>query len=95
MARFMYLTCGFERPTPEIMKAWGAWFETIKDNLVEMGHFPRGREISKAGAKELPLGAGSITGYVIVNAPDFEAAAKLAETNPYIDSIRIYEIKAG
>lgn len=95
MARFMYLTYGFEKPTPEIMKAWGAWFETIKDNLVEMGHFPRGREISKAGAKELPLAPQAITGYVIVNAPDFEAAAKMAETNPFTDSIRIYEIKAG
>jgi len=28
---------GFEKPTPEIMAAWGKWFESIKDRIIDMG----------------------------------------------------------
>lgn len=38
MKKFVFLTYGFEQPTPEIMEAWGKWMESIKDNIVEMGH---------------------------------------------------------
>lgn len=95
MKKFVFLTIGFQKPTPGIMKAWGKWFGEIGENVVEKGHFPRGREISKAGVNDLPMGPDAITGYVIVKAADFEAAAKMAETNPYISSIRIYELMAG
>lgn len=95
MKKFVFLTYGFERPTPEIMAAWREWFESIKDNIVEQGHFPRGREISKDGTKDLALGSDSITGYLIVNAENFEAADKMAQRNPYISSIRFYEVMAG
>ena len=93
--KYMLLMFGFETPTPEIMKAWGKWFEEIRDKVVEKGHFPRGREISKAGARDLPLGPDAITGYVVVSAADFEEAAKMAAGNPFISSIRIYELRAG
>ena len=93
MKKFVLLHYGFEKPTPEIMAAWGAWFEAMKNNIVDMGgHFSRGREISKTGAKDLPLGLESITGFTIVTADSFEDAAKMAESNPFISSIRIYEI---
>ena len=63
MKRFVFLHYGFEKPTPEIMSAWGKWFEAMKDNIIDMGgHFSVGREISKAGTKDLPLGRESITG---------------------------------
>ena len=39
-----------------------------------MGHFPRGREISKAGVTDLPLGPDAITVFVIVEAESFEDA---------------------
>jgi hypothetical protein len=26
----------FERPTPQIMEAWGKWFESIKDDIVDI-----------------------------------------------------------
>ncbi|MBK8840828.1 MAG: hypothetical protein IPO30_19740 [Hyphomonadaceae bacterium] len=29
MKRFMLLHVGFEKPTPEIMAAWGKWFERV------------------------------------------------------------------
>ena len=50
MKKFVLLHYGFEEPTPEIMAAWGKWFEQMKDNIVDMaGPFGGGREISKAG----------------------------------------------
>jgi hypothetical protein len=91
--KFVLLHYGFEKPTPEIMAAWGRWFESIKGNIIDMGgHFRGGREISKAGAKDLPLGRESITGFTIVSADSLDDAEKMAQTNPYISSIRVYEV---
>jgi hypothetical protein len=50
-------------------------------------------EISKSGTKELPLGPDSITGYVIVKAENLDAAQKMAQSNLYITSIRVYEMR--
>jgi len=41
------------------------------------------------------MGMESITGYSIINAESVEAAEKIAQDNPFIKSIRIYEIMAG
>ncbi len=87
---FVFLTYGFEKPTPEIMSAWSKWMESIKDNTASMGRLSGGREISKAGTKELPMGLESITGFMIVYAKSIDDAMKMAETNPYISSIRVY-----
>ena len=54
--KFVLLHYGFEKPTPEIMAAWGKWFEAIKPHTVDMGGFGNGREISKGGTKSLTLG---------------------------------------
>ena len=92
MKKFMLLAFGFEKPTPEIMAAWGKWFESIADKIVESGHFSGGREISHAGTKDLPLGMDSITGYVIIHADSLDDAEKVARDNPFIASIRVYEL---
>ena len=92
MKKFVFLTYGFEKPTPEIMAAWGQWLESIKDNIVDMGHLSGGREISKAGTRNLPLGLDSITGFMIVSADSLDDAEKMAHSNPYISSIRVYEL---
>ena len=92
MKKFVFLTYGFEKPTPDIMAAWGKWFESIKDNIVDMGHLGGGREISKTGTKDLPLGLESITGFVIISADSLDDAEKMARSNPYISSIRVYEM---
>ena len=91
MKRFVFLYYGFETPTPEIMAAWGNWFESMKDNIVDMGHFVGGRKLSKAGTKDLPLGLESITGFTIMSADSLDDAEKMAQSNPYISSIRVYE----
>jgi hypothetical protein len=93
MKKYMLLHFGFEKPTPEIMEAWGKWFEQIAERTVDGGgHFSRAREISKSGTKDLPLGMDSITGYTIINAESLDEAEKIAQDNPYIASIRVYEI---
>jgi hypothetical protein len=92
MKKFLMLTIGFEKPTPEIMEAWGKWFESIKDKIVDKGHLSGGREISSEGTKDLPLGLESITGFMIVTAESLDEAEQMAESNPYITSIRVYEM---
>ena len=97
MKTFVMLHFGFEKPTPEIMGAWGKWFESIKENLVDMGHvgFGEGREISSEGTRDLPLCSDSITGCTVVSAESLDDAERLAQGNPYIASIRVYEVRTG
>jgi hypothetical protein len=90
----MLLHFGFKKPTPEIMAAWNKWFESIADKQVDQGGFSGGREISKSGTRDLPWGMESITGYNIIEAEDLEAAEEIAQGNPYIASIRVYEIRS-
>ena len=93
MKKFLSLHFGFEEPTPEIMKASEAWFESISDQQVEQGVFSGGREISKSGTMDLPWNMESVTGYNILKAESLDAAEKLAQ-NPIIASIRIYEVRS-
>ena len=93
MTRYMLLHYGFERPTPEIMEAWKAWFGSIADRTVENGGFHgAAKEISKGGSKDLVMDMDCITGYTIIEAENIEEAEKIANENPFIAGIRIYEI---
>jgi hypothetical protein len=92
--QFMFLHFGFQKPTPEIMEAWEAWFASISDQQVDQGGFSGGREISKSGTKDLSWNMESITGYNIIEAESLDAAETLARSNPYIASIRIYEVRS-
>jgi hypothetical protein len=91
--KFIFLHFGFEKPTPEIMKAWEAWFKSIAGKQVDQGGFRRGREISKSGTRDLPWDTECITGYNIIEAESLDAAEQLARSNPFITSIRIYELR--
>ena len=90
----MLLHFGFEKPTPEIMKAWGAWFESVADRTVDQGGFAGAREISRAGTKDIPWGMESITGYNIIKAESLDEAEKIAKDCPYIASIRVCEMRS-
>jgi len=93
MKRFMLLHFGFEKPTPEIMQAWGEWFASVADKSVDNGGFHGGaKEISHEGSKDLPMAMDSITGFSIINAESLEEAEAIAADNPFIASIRVYEI---
>ena len=94
MKKFVLMHFGFENPTPEIMDSWNAWFDSIADKTVENIGFNGGREISKSGTRELPWNMESITGYSVIEAESLDAAEKLAQTNPFIASIRIYEVRS-
>ena len=41
------------------------------------------------------MGTDSITGYSIINAKNLDEAEKIAGANPFLKSIRFYEIIAG
>lgn len=91
--KFLFLHYGFEMPTPEIMGAWGKWFESIADKIADGGgRFPGGREISHSGTRDLPMGPDSITGYSVLHAEDLDEAEQIAKDCPMIASIRVYEI---
>jgi hypothetical protein len=95
MKKFMFFTYGYMDPTPEIQQAWGQWFALIGNKMVDGGSpLGNGKEISRAGTKELPLGLESLTGYCIINAESMEEAEKIAKACPIITSIRVYEAGA-
>jgi len=94
MKKFMLLHVGFEKPTPEIMAAWGAWFKSVADKTLENVGLRAAREVTKDGVRDLPWGADSLTGYTIIEVESMEEAEALARTNPFISSIRVYELAA-
>ena len=94
MKKFMLLHFGFEKPTPEIMQAWKTWFGSIADKQIEHGGFSGGREISRSGTRDLPWNMESITGYNIIEAESLDVAEKIAKSNPFIASIRVYELRS-
>ena len=95
MKKFILLHYGFETPTKEIMDTWNDWFESIKDKTIENVGFSGGREISKSGTKNLTWNMDSITGFSVIEAESLDAAEKLAQTNPFVSSIRIYEVRSN
>ncbi|MEK6753501.1 MAG: hypothetical protein AABZ00_14685 [Chloroflexota bacterium] len=92
MKKFVIFHYGFEMPTSEIMGAWSKWFESIGEKIVDPGSpLGNGREISRSGTKELPMGLDSLTGYTVINAESMEEAEKIAKSCPMITSIQVYE----
>ncbi len=95
MKKFLFLHYGFETPTKEIEEAWGKWFASIADKIVDSGSpLKGGREISRTGTKELSLGKESLTGYSIIKADNLDDAEKIAKGCPMITSVRVYEAMA-
>ena len=95
MKKFILLTYGFETPTPEIMQAWGDWFVSIQDKIVDSGGpAGGGREITEAGTTDLALDLDAFTGYVIISAADLDEATAIAQTCPIITGIRVYEVRS-
>ena len=94
MKKFLFLTIGFEKPSPEAMGEWQAWFGSMGERIVEQGGlWNGGKELTADGVKDLPFGADSITGYLIFTAESAEQAEELAKSCPVVASNRVYEIK--
>ena len=93
MKKYLFLSIGFEKPTQEIMEAWGKWFASIKDKMADNGgHFSLGREITHNGTNDLSLDLNAITGYTIINAESMDEAEKIAKECPIITSVKVFEI---
>ena len=92
MKKFVLLHFGYEDPTQEVMDAWNGWFASIADITADMGSpLKPGKEVSRTGTKDLPIGADAITGYTIINAEDMDEAVRIAQGCPIITGIRVYE----
>ena len=84
MNQYMLLHIGFEKPTPEIMAAWGEWMGATGAAFVDMGA-PVGA-IMTVGADSVVDGGGAnpVGGYGIVEAPDMAAACEIAKGCPVV-----------
>ncbi len=94
MKKFIIMHMGFEKPTPEDMEKWMAWFGSVKDATVENIGFAGGKEITHDGTNDLGWDAGCITGMTIVNADSMEAAEAMAAGVPKITATRVYEVRS-
>jgi len=94
MKKFMLLHVGFEMPSPEIMEKWQAWFQSVADCTVEnIGLGPAAKAINHEGSRDIPFDTQAITGASIIHAESMDAAEKIAQANPFITEIQIYEIR--
>ncbi|HEY2179330.1 MAG TPA: hypothetical protein VGH15_12180 [Caulobacteraceae bacterium] len=84
LAVFMAPAGGGERPDEATMargmQAWGQWMQDHAGQIADTGG-PLGktRKVSKGGIADA---SNNLAGYVVVEAPDQEAAAKLFENHP-------------
>lgn len=88
MARFMAIYTGQPGPAPpdqatieKGMAAWSAWMARHRDRIVDHGG-PLGmtKRVSAAGVADVH---NNIAAYIVVEAPDHAAAARLFENHPH------------
>ena len=54
MKKFVFIYVGFVEITPEIGQAWGNWFASIAEHIVDSGNpFGPGIEMTRDGTKQL------------------------------------------
>ena len=94
MKKFVLLYRGTrdQAPTDESMAAWGEWFASLGDKVVDAGNpFGQGREVSGDRTTELAPSADGVTGYTLINAQDIDEAEKIALSHPIVPSIQVFE----
>ena len=95
MKKFLFIYHGLKEFTPEIMEAWGSWFESVADSMVDSGSpLGPGTEVTRTGTREVSPDLSPATGYSIVNANSLDEALGLLEDCPIVDSVRVYEAKS-
>jgi hypothetical protein len=93
----MLMRIGFEKPTLEIMAAWGKRFARVAPLTIEYVGLRGGREITQPRTADLTMGRDSITGYTFVSTDNIDEAQQLAASNPpasnpFVSAIRICEL---
>ena len=94
MKKFVLLYHGTrdQVPTDESTAAWGEWFASLGDKVVDAGNpFGQGREVSASNTTELAPSADGVTGYTLINAQDIDEAEKIALSHPTVPTILVYE----
>ena len=92
MKKFLFVFIGIWTPTDEMKQAWGKWFMSLGDRMVDPGNpLGPGLEITHDGVKKLPFDLTATTGYTLINAADIDEAMKFAKTCPIVTGIRVYE----
>jgi transcription antitermination factor NusG len=92
MKKYVLLTIGFTKPTPEIMEPWMKWFKSIEDKIVDQVGLRNGKEVTKNGIIELQMDKDAITGYLVINAENMDEALEIARSAPMITSTKVYEM---
>lgn len=92
MKKFLFLSYGFEPPTPEVMQAWGEWFAKVGPRIVAQEGLGSGRLITRDGVKDVTRDSGAATGYLIFTANDLAEAEAIARSCPIIASNLVQEI---
>ena len=69
------------------MAAWGAWFGSLGDAVVDAGN-PTGpsRTVVADGSASAGGGPNPVTGYTLISATDLDAAVSLAKGCPILSS---------
>lgn len=99
MAKYLLLYDGGNMPESEaeqaaVMQAWDAWFQQIGAAVADAGNpfTPASKRITADGS--ISAGAGSASGYSILEADSLDAATDLAKGCPVLAggaSIGVYE----
>lgn len=96
MAKFVLMTVGFVKPSPEDMQKWMDWFKSIQDKIEEQVGFMNGKEVFKYGdVDDLQMDLDAITGLLKINARDIDEAVEIAKKCPMVTSTRVYELREG
>ena len=102
MNNFLLMYTGGGMPESEeeqaaVLKAWGDWFETLGEKLVDGGNptGPMAKTIKSDGSVVDGPDGKMATGYSILKAESFDDALALAKGSPMLDgggNITLYEI---
>jgi hypothetical protein len=76
-----------EEEQAKAMAAWGAWFGSLGDAVVDAGN-PTGPSRTVAGDGSASAGGGPnpVTGYTLISAANLDAAVSLAKGCPILSS---------
>lgn len=101
MKKFVFVYYGGkkrEEVDEEVMKKWGAWFESMGDKLIDGGNpfNDDGQSVTADGVEAIPADMWPSKGYSIVNAADMNEATSLAGGCPLLEegndaAVRVYE----
>jgi hypothetical protein len=99
MAKYLLLYEGGSMPQTDserdaVMKAWDAWFHTLGNAVADAGNpfTPASKRIGPDGS--IAAGAGTASGYSVIEADSLDAATDLAKGCPVLAggaSISVYE----